>query len=181
MAKFYSELTPKLQEFIAQQQMFFIATAPGREGRVNLSPKGIASLHCLDSNRVAYLDFGGSGNETAAHIADNGRVTIMFCSFGPEPLILRLYGQGTVIQPHQAAWPELSARFNPVEGARQIILLEINSAQTSCGFGVPQYEFVGQRDDLLRWNKKQGPAKLAKYRREHNLVSIDGLPTGLCI
>ncbi len=180
MAKFYTQLTPQLQEFISQQYMFFVATAP-QQGRVNLSPKGMHTFRCLDSHRVAYLDLGGSGNETAAHINENGRLTIMFCSFGEKPLTLRLYGRGQVVQPHEAAWSELYALFDPLAGARQIIMLKIDSAQTSCGFGVPRYEYQGQRDNLIKSNIKLGPAGLAKYRREHNLVSIDGLPTGLHI
>lgn len=178
MAKFYTKLTPKLQEFISQQHMFFVATAP-HQGRVNLSPKGMNTFRCLDSHRVAYLDLGGSGNETAAHITENGRLTMMFCSFDEQPMILRLYGQGKVVQAHEAAWAGLYTLFEPIAGARQIIMLEIDSVQTSCGFAVPHYEFQGHRQTLLQWNCKQGPAGLAKYRREHNQVSIDGLPTGL--
>lgn len=180
MAKFYTKLTPKLQEFISEQHMFFVATAP-HQGRVNLSPKGMNTFCCLDSHRVAYLDLGGSGNETAAHITENGRLTMMFCSFDKQPMILRLYGQGKVVQPHEVAWPDLYALFEPIAGARQIIMLQIDTVQTSCGFAVPHYEFRGHRAALVEWINKQGPAGLTKYRREHNQISIDGLPTGLWV
>jgi Pyridoxamine 5'-phosphate oxidase len=141
VAKFYPELTDSLREFIAQQQIFFTASAPAH-GRVNLSPKGIDTFRCLDDRTVAYLDLTGSGNETSAHLIENGRLTIMFCSFTQKPLILRLYGHGTVIRPRDAAWQDLYAHFSPTPGTRQIIQLAIASVQTSCGHGVPLYEYA---------------------------------------
>ena len=178
MAKFYSELNEMLQSFIAEQQMFFVATAPG-QGRVNLSPKGMDSFRCLDHKTVIYLDFIGSGNETAAHITENGRLTLMFCSFGEKPLILRLYGRGRAIQPRDAAWAELYPLFESYPNVRQIIALDIESVQTSCGFGVPMYEFKGRRDNMAQWSAKQGEAGLVEYQRKNNQMSIDGLPTKL--
>ncbi len=132
MAKFYAQLDAQLCEFIGQQQLFFTATAP-IEGRINLSPKGIDSFRCLDFSRVAYLDLTGSGNETAAHLHQNGRMTIMFCSFTDKPLILRLYGKGEVVSPGSLQWDHLIDRFTDLPGKRQLILLHLESVQTSCG------------------------------------------------
>jgi Pyridoxamine 5'-phosphate oxidase len=178
MAKFYSELTDDLQQFIAEQHIFFTASAPN-SGRINLSPKGIDTFRCLDSHTVAYLDLTGSGNETSAHLIENGRLTIMFCSFTAQPLILRLYGQGSVIRPTTADWTELYNLFAPIAGLRQIIKLEIESVQTSCGFGVPEYDYAGERDTLIKWAESKGETGLLDYWQDKNLVSIDGLPTYL--
>ena len=178
MAKFYPALIDTLIRFIGQQHIFFTATVP-ENGRINLSPKGLESFLVLDEKRVAYLDLTGSSAETAAHLRENGRLTIMFCSFEEEPLILRLYGQGRVVLPTDAEWAALAPRFQTIPGERAIILLEIESLQTSCGFGVPLYRFEGQRDELVRWAEKKGEAGLAEYRREKNRASIDGLPTGI--
>jgi hypothetical protein len=177
MAKFYSELDDSLQAFIAEQQMFFTATAP-QEGRINLSPKGMNTFRCLDRHHVAYLDLTGSGNETAAHLYENGRMTIMFCSFTDKPMILRLYGQGRVVAPKDGVvWDELYAQFEPLPGVRQIIVLEVESAQTSCGYGVPLYDFAGERPTLREWADKKGEAGIQAYWEAKNQTSIDGLPT----
>ncbi len=178
MAKFFSELGPSLQKFIGEQKLFFTATAP-ESGRINLSPKGIDTFRCLDSTTVSYLDLTGSGNETAAHLAQAGRMTIMFCSFDRKPLILRLYGKGEVVARQDPRWDTLHASFEALPGERQIVLLHIESVQTSCGYGVPVYELKHERKDLITWSEKKGEAGLQKYRREKNSVSIDGLPTGL--
>lgn len=178
VAKFYRELTESLQTFIAEQQMFFTASAP-THGRINLSPKGIDTFRCLDSHTVAYLDLTGSGNEASAHLIENGRMTIMFCSFTQQPLILRLYGQGSVIRPRDAEWREFDGVFSPIAGTRQIIKLTIESAQTSCGHGVPLYEYAGERETMIRWAEKKGEAGLQQYWHDKNQVSIDGLPTHL--
>jgi len=178
MAKFYPELTDSLLEFIAQQQIFFTASAP-REGRVNVSPKGMDTFRCLSRQEVAYLDLTGSGNETSAHIRENRRLTIMFCSFTGQPLILRLYGQGQVIYPRDREWEQLYRRFDPIPGTRQIVQLHLDCAQTSCGYGVPLYEYQGQRPKLRRWAEAKGEAGIQKYWRDKNQTSIDGLPTGL--
>jgi hypothetical protein len=178
MAKFYQELNETLQKFMAAQSMFFVATAPV-EGRINLSPKGMDTFRCLDSKTVAYLDLVGSGNETAAHIGENGRLTMMFCSFGEKPLILRLSGRGRVIHCRDAAWADLYPLFEPYPNARQIIVLDIALVQTSCGFGVPVYEFKNRRNNMAQWSEKQGEAGLVEYQRKNNRTSIDGLPTKL--
>ncbi|MEW5959554.1 MAG: pyridoxamine 5'-phosphate oxidase family protein [Chloroflexota bacterium] len=178
MAKFYSELNDNLRDFIAEQKMFFTATAP-TAGRINLSPKGMDTLRCLDNKTVVYLDVTGSGNETAAHLLENGRLTLMVCSFSEKPMILRMYGHGRVIHPRDAEWTQLYSRFEPLPGARQIMVLDIETVQTSCGFGVPTYEFKQQRDMLPRQAEQQGEVEIAEYQRQHNRFSIDGLPTGL--
>ncbi len=178
MAKFYAELTESLQQFIAEQKLFFTATAPN-QGRINLSPKGMDTFRCIDSKTVAYLDLTGSGNETSAHLLENGRMTIMFCSFSEQPLILRLYGQGQVIRPRDSEWPTLHSLFSTLPGERQIIILHVEGAQTSCGYGVPLYELKAERQTLNHWAEKKGEAGIQQYWQEKNQVSIDGLPTQL--
>jgi hypothetical protein len=178
MAKFYTELNDNLREFIAGQHIFFHASAPN-QGRINLSPKGLDTFRVLSDQRVAYLDLTGSECETAAHIGENGRLTIMFCSFHDKPLILRLYGRGSVIHPRDARWPELRPRFPELPGARQIIVLDIESIMTTCGFAVPLYDYQGERDQLLEFTCKMGEQGMDAYRHERNEKSIDGLPTFL--
>src|SRR5258708_17307285 len=178
MAKFFSQLDDSLISFINGQKVFFTASAPAR-GRINLSPKGMDTFRCLDEQTVGYLDLTGSGNETSAHLLENGRLTFMFCSFIGEPLILRLYGRGEVIRPKRARWSELSARFNAIAGQRQIILLHIESVQTSCGFAVPVMEFKEERKTLQTWAEKKGIDGIQQYWRDKNSRSIDGLPTSL--
>jgi hypothetical protein len=178
MGKMRDALDPALIEFIGRQQLFFVASAPD-EGRINLSPKGLDCLRVLDDRTVAYLDLTGSGAETAAHVRANGRLTMMFCSFAAEPLILRLYGRGELVRPGEPAWTALAARFPVQPSARQIILLHVQSVQTSCGYGVPLFDFSGQRTGLVEWAEKKGADGLAAYRRDRNRLSIDGLPTGL--
>ena len=178
MAKFYSDLDASLQNFIKEQKIFFTATAP-QKGRINLSPKGIDSFRCIDNKTVAYLDLTGSGNETSAHLNKDNRMTIMFCSFSDNPLILRLYGQGKVIRPRDKEWQTFYSLFKPLPGERQIIVLEVDSAQTSCGFGVPVYEFKEERKTLIEWANKKGEQGIYEYWEAKNLKSIDGLPTKL--
>lgn len=180
MAKLYDHITDDLAAFIRAQPLFFVATAPlAADGHVNLSPKGLDCLRILDSWRVAYLDLTGSGNETSAHLLENGRVTLMFCAFSGPPNILRLYGQGRTVMPGSDEWSELRPGFPDYPGARQIILAEITRVQTSCGYAVPLMEFVEQRDTLLRWADNRGEERLLDYRREKNIESIDGLPAPL--
>ena len=178
MAKFYTELNDSLKEFITEQKIFFTATAP-TTGRINLSPKGLNTLRCLDNSTVAYIDATGSGNETAAHLLENGRMTMMFCSFSEKPIILCLYGRGRVIHRRDDEWSTLYPLFNPLPGARQIMLLEIDSVKTACGHGVPLYDFREDRDLLQRKAEKRGEAGTEEYQRKNNMVSIDGLPTQL--
>ena len=179
MGKVLGSITPELQAFIEAQPLFFVASAPlAGEGHVNLSPKGLDCLRVLSPTRVAYLDLTGSGNETAAHLMENGRITIMVCAFSGPPRIVRLYGRGTVAPVDTPSWNELIGRFDAMPGARQVIVAEIDRVQTSCGFGVPVMKFVEQRQTLPRWAEAKG-ADLPRYRRQKNATSIDGLPAPL--
>lgn len=180
MGKFYENVQPAHREFIQKQQLFFVATAPlDPAGHVNLSPKGLDSFRVFSERQVGYMDLVGSGNETSAHILENGRITFMFCAFQGPPNILRLYGRGRTILPGSAEWEQYSADFTVFPGARQIILADIDLVQTSCGYGVPLYEYLGERDIYSKWVGNKGPEGLETYKREKNLVSLDGLPTKL--
>lgn len=179
MAKFFDTLTPSHLEFIAAQKIYFVASAPA-QGRVNLSPKGMDTFRVLSTTRVGYLDVTGSGNETAAHLRDNGRITLMMCSFTTSPLIFRIYGRGRAIRPHHEEWPQFRPLFGPeLPGERQLVLVEVESVQTSCGFGVPFFDYQGERETLIDYAVRKGPEGMAAYRAEKNVRSIDGLPTGL--
>lgn len=182
MAKQFDSIDDRLRQFIERQHIFFVASAA--EGtRVNLSPKGLDALRVLGPNSVVYLDLTGSGNETAAHLLVDGRLTIMFCAFEGPPLILRLYGKGRVLPRGGAEYARLLAEHYPGEepvGARQMVTLDVDLVQTSCGYGVPHYDYEGERPSLTNWAAKRGgEAGLAAYREEKNLRSMDGLPTGL--
>ena len=178
MARFYPALEAKHRDFIAAQKLFFTATGTA-SSRLNLSPKGMDSLRVIADSRVAYLDLTGSGNETAAHLKNDGRMTLMWCSFDAHPLILRLYGRGRAVRRQDAEWATLRPHFAVLPGERQLIVLDIESVQTSCGYAVPMYTYNGERDTLARWAEKKGPVGLIAYWREKNQVSIDGLPTHL--
>lgn len=178
MAKRYDELNQDLIQFIWKQQMFFVATAPAN-GHVNVSPKGLDSLRVLAPNIVAWLNVTGSGNESAAHVLENGRMTIMFCAFEGKPMILRLYGKARVVHQRDAEWDSLLTKFDSLAGARQIFVLDIDLIQTSCGMGVPLFEYSGQREQLVEWAEKKGPEGVAEYWERKNQVSLDGRPTGI--
>lgn len=180
MAKFYETISETLQKFIEKQHIFFVASAPlSAEGHVNLSPKGMDSLRVLSANRVAYIDLIGSGNETSAHLRENGRITFMWCAFQGKPDIVRLYGTGRAVLPNDPEWVELSPLFPEYMNARQIITADIHLVQTSCGYAVPLMEFVADRDTLTRWAEAKGADGLVEYVCEKNAESIDGLPTPL--
>jgi hypothetical protein len=181
MGKQFQRIEPTHRDFIESQQIFFNASAAA-EGRVNVSPRDVAALRILDSNTVVYLDRTGSGNETAAHLILNDRLTLMFCAFHGSPMILRLYGHGRILPRHGDEYTALLAsHFNneEVPGARQMVLLQVDLVQTSCGMNVPFFEHVGERDQLTRWAKVKGEATLQDYRLKKNTHSIDGFPTGL--
>lgn len=183
MAKQYPALRPKHVDFIGRQKIFFTATA-APTGRVNVSPRGTDAFRVLDEAQVCYLDRTGSGNETAAHLLANGRMTIMFCAFEGGPLILRLYGQGRVDPVDTDGYRRLLDRHfdgDAPRGARQIVSLDIDLVQTSCGFGVPLFDYTGDRDGLDKWARGKTDAELVAYRREKNRASIDGFPTGLFV
>jgi hypothetical protein len=176
MGKQYTVLTDKLVEFIKQQKLFFVGTA-AETGRVNISPKGLDSLRVIDVNRIIWLNLTGSGNETAAHVQQQNRMTLMFCAFEGNPMILRVYGQATVVHQTDPQWRELSGLFEPMPGARQIFDLTIDLVQTSCGFGVPYFDFVAERDQLDQWALKKGPDGISEYWQQKNAYSIDGMET----
>ena len=181
MGKQFPGMEPGHRDFIARQQVFFTASAaPG--ARVNVSPREIGCLRVLGPNVVAYLDRTGSGNETAAHLRADGRLTIMFCAFEGTPLIMRLYGLGRILRRDGADYARLLAEAfagDEPAGARQIVVLDIDLVQTSCGFGVPLFDYQGERPSLNRWSETKSEAELDAYRRQKNARSLDGLPTGL--
>lgn len=176
----YNQLLQEHIEFIEKQPLYFVATAPD-EGRINISPKGLDSLKVLDQNRVIWLNYTGSGNETAAHLIENGRTTIMFCSFEGNPLILRLYGQAKSLRPGDNGWEILIEQFDQTDGARQIIDMTVDLVHTSCGFGVPLMEYKGQRDGLPKWIEKKGEEGIIEYQLKNNVASLDGKPTDIKI
>jgi hypothetical protein len=191
MATIYPELDERLIAFIKDQPMFFVATAPcldeaGSGGHVNVSPKGYRDTFAvLDPLTVAYLDLTGSGAETIAHLRQNGKITIMFCSFDRQPKILRLYGTGKTVLPADADWPEYAAHFSAHPGEdtgtdrgnkRAIIVVAVDRISDSCGYAVPLMELTGERDLLTRWSERRSAEDLVEYRVKYNSTSIDGLP-----
>jgi Pyridoxamine 5'-phosphate oxidase len=182
MGRTYDALPDEMAAFLARQPVFFVATAPsGSGGHVNLSPKGLGSLRVLSPTRLAYLDLTGSGNETSAHLLQNGRITLMACAFEGDPLILRVYGRGSVALPGSAEWDALRGLFPPQLGERQLVLVDVARVQTSCGHGVPLMDLRGPRSLLVRWAEKKGTEGLVAYRKEKNVASVDGLPTHLAV
>lgn len=180
MAKVHDSITAEFRDWISKQHVFFVASAPlGADGHVNVSPKGHNCLRVLDESTVAYLDLTGSGAETAAHIAENGRLTLMWCAFEGPPRILRLYGRGESVLPGSARWQELSPHFEMLPGARQIVVNHVERVQTSCGFAVPFMDYREERETLIRYTVKKGEEGMREYRAEKNQRSIDGLPTPL--
>lgn len=178
MARQYPSLDERLTAFITAQKIFFVATAPA-DGRINLSPKGMDCLRILNENRVIWLNVTGSGNETAAHLAENPRMTIMFCAFEGAANILRLYGTARTIHRRDADWEPLNGHFPPLPGARQIFDLTLDLVQTSCGMAVPFLDYVGERAHLNDWARKKGDAGIRDYWLEKNQRSIDGRATGI--
>jgi len=181
MGKQFSHIESGHREFILRQHVFFVASA-APQGRVNVSPKDVSSLRVLGPNLAAYLDLTGSGNETAAHLRVNQSLTLMFCALEGTPMILRLYGQGRVLRRSSREYAHLLAtEFENSEplGARQMIVLNVDLVLTSCGYGVPLFQFTGDRPMLTRWAEAKGREKLEEYRKEGNAYSIDGLSTGL--
>jgi hypothetical protein len=176
MGKEQDRITEDHKEFI--ERMFFVCTAPlSSEGHINLSPKGFDCFRVLSATKVGYLDIVGSGNETSAHLLENGRITFMFCAFDGPPKILRLYGKGKTVLPGDVEWQELSKQFAILPATRQIIIADIFKVKSSCGFGVPFYDYTGERDHAIKWAENKGEEGLEEYKKEKNIVSIDGLPT----
>jgi hypothetical protein len=179
MAKVFKEIDEELAAFIRQQQMFFVASAPlAPDGLVNLSPKGLDSFRILDPHTVAYLDLTGSGIETVAHLKENRRIVFMFCAFEGRPRILRLHGVGEALERGDADFEALRPRFPDHPGDRSIIRASITRIADSCGWGVPLYDFRGERDQLVRYAEQLGPEKLRRAQQKSNVKSIQGL-TGL--
>ena len=177
MAKSTDAISPELADWLGEQQMFFVATAPlAAAGHVNCSPKGMDSLRVLAPGEVAYLDLTGSGAETIAHVRENGRGRLMFCAFAGAPKIVRLHGRGEIVTAGHPRWSELLARFPAQPGVRSIVLVQLTRVASSCGYGVPVYEFVGQRDTLADWAVKKGEDGVRRYQRDKNRRSLDGLP-----
>lgn len=180
MGKEHNQLTEEHKEFIKNQKLFFVCTAPlDKDGHINLSPKGFDCFRVLSPTRVGYLDIVGSGNETSAHLLENGRITFMFCAFDGPPKILRLYGEGRTVLPTDDEWAGLSKQFEILPATRQIILADIFMVKSSCGFGVPLYSYEGERDFAIKWAEKKGEDGLEEYKRENNMMSMDGLPAAL--
>lgn len=179
MAKQFPQIEDSHREFIERQKIFFVASA-APTGRVNVSPKGMDALRVLGPNRVAYLDLTGSGNETSAHVeaCDDHRLTIMFCAFEGAPVIMRLYGRGTIHRRGTKEYEALLPHFTATPGARQIVRLDIDMLQTSCGYAVPFFDYREDRPNLVRWAENKGEDGLEQYRREKNSMSLDGFPTG---
>ena len=178
VAERFEKLDEKLKDFIRQQHMYFIGTA-GAEGYVNVSPKGMDSFRILNDTTVAWLNLTGSGNETAAHVLENSRMTVMFCSFDKQPLIMRLYGQAAVVHPRDERWDELAALFPHYTGARQIFVLDLALVQTSCGYAVPYYKLQGERPTLTKWADKHGEAGIHDYWAQKNMKSLNDKDTGI--
>lgn len=178
MAKQYPALNERLIQFISEQKIFFVGTATS-DSRVSVSPKGLDTLRVLSDSQVVWLSVTGSGNETSAHVQNDPRMTIMFCAFEGPPLVLRLYGSARVIHLHDEDWQTYYAHFDPLLGTRQIFDLTIELVQTSCGMGVPNYAYTGDRDMLLNWAEKKGNEGLHQYWEEKNQFSIDGILTNI--
>ncbi|MFO0879749.1 MAG: pyridoxamine 5'-phosphate oxidase family protein [Gemmataceae bacterium] len=177
MGKLFEELDARLREFIAAQQMYFVATAPlSAEAHVNLSPKGLDTFRVVGPKQVAYLDLVGSGVETVAHLRENGRITIMFCAFGGGPRILRLYGKGRAVEPGDDGWTDLIGLFPYHPGVRSVVFVDLERVADSCGYGVPLFEFVGERKQLTACAEQKGEEGMAQYKKQKNRTSIDGLP-----
>jgi Pyridoxamine 5'-phosphate oxidase len=177
MGSIFPELNERLQEFIAQQKMFFVASAPlAANGHINVSPKGLDCLRILGPTTIAYVDFTGSGIETVAHLRENGRLTLMFCAFEGPPRILRLRGQGEAIESNDAEWDHYFHKMPQHASARSIIVLHIEMIADSCGYGIPLYEYVGERSQLFAWCDRKGTAGVAEYQAQKNRYSIDDLP-----
>ena len=173
MGKQLKEITASLKEFIENQKLFFVGTARS-EGSVNVSPKGMDTFRIINSNKIIWLNLTGSGNETAAHLQENNRMTIMFCSFEEKPLILRLYGNAKIYHENDVEFQKQISLFPKHIGSRQIIEMDVDLVQTSCGFAVPLMEFKEERSQLTSWSEKKGEDGIKQYWKDKNSTSIDG-------
>ena len=178
MGKRFNEILQDHKEFILDQKIFFVGTAAAT-GRVNISPKGMDTLRVIDSNNVVWLNLTGSGNETAAHLLKDDRMTIMFCAFEGKPKILRLYGNSKIYHPRDSVFKEYIDLFPDIPGSRQIIEMQIDLVQTSCGTAVPFMDFKEERSQLRAWAEKKGEERLKTYWEERNSTSIDNFDTNI--
>ena len=178
MGKKLEHITEDLQNFIKSQKIFFVGTAMSK-GRVNISPKGMDTFRILGPNKIVWLNLTGSGNETATHLQENNRMTIMFCAFEGKPLILRLYGNAKIFHERDSSYNEYIELFPPIAGSRQVIEMEVDLVQTSCGFAVPFMDFKEERTQLKSWAEKQGKENIKSYWKEKNTISLDGYETGI--
>lgn len=174
MGTVHPDITPPVAEWIGRQHMFTVATAPlARDGHVNVSPKGLDTLRIIDSLTVAYLDLTGSGAETIAHLRENGRITLMWSAFEGPPRIVRVHGRGEVLTLDD---PRVAGLFDPLPGARAVVLVHADRVSDSCGYSVPLYSYDGQRTRLVEWAADRSPDEMVEYRTKKNATSIDGLP-----
>lgn len=178
MAEKFEALTEELTTWIDEQPVFFVATA-APEGHINLSPKGQDSLRVIGERELLWLNLTGSGNETAAHLRASNRLTIMWCAFSGPPRILRVYGAAQTVHPRDDDWAACAELIPPPLGARQYFKVHIELVQTSCGYAVPLMDYVEDRKALSLWSEKRGEDGIREYWQEKNVVSLDGLPTGL--
>ena len=174
----FKALTDEHIEFINQQKIFFVGTAAS-DSLINVSPKGMDALRVLSPSQIMWLNLTGSGNETAAHVLEDGRMTVMFCSFDKQPLIMRLFGTARMVSPGDADWDQLFSQFPDYTGARQIFVQDVQMVLTSCGFAVPYYDYMGERPTLDKWAINKGRDGIEQYWKQKNTVSLDGRPTGM--
>ncbi len=182
MARQFDHIDARNRAFIEEQHIFFVGTA-APDGRVNISPKGMDSLRVTGPNRIVWLNLTGSGNETAGHLLQANRMTLMWCSFTTRPLIMRAYGTATTLHVGDDGFDALAAMFPPPvgasAGARQIFDMNVEMLQTSCGYAVPFFDYVGERDTLEKWNEDKGRTGIRHWWAERNAVTLDGVPTGI--
>jgi hypothetical protein len=177
MGKEYTEIDERIQRWIDRQHLFFVSTAPlAGDGLINCSPKGLDGFRVLDSNRIGYVDVGGSGIETVAHIKENGRIVIMMCAFAGPPMIYRFYGRGSIDEPQDEGFAELVSQFAPQPSVRNIVLVDVERIIDSCGYGVPFYEYQKERDSMPNYFAAKSSEEIAEYRATKNNTSLDGLP-----
>ncbi len=178
MAVKFDSINEGHKTFIEAQKMFVIGSA-GADGFINVSPKGMDTFKIVDENTVVWLNLTGSGNETSAHVQENGRMTVMFNSYDKAPMILKLYGKATVIHHKDARWEEMSVHFEKQVGTRQFFEMKVELVLTSCGYAVPQYEFIKERDTLKKWSDKKGREGIEEYWAENNVETLDGVETNV--
>lgn len=177
MGKEYTEIDDRIQKWISRQHVFFVATAPlSGDGLVNCSPKGLDSFRVLGPRKIGYVDTGGSGIETVAHLRENGRIVIMMCAFDGPPKIFRFYGRGRAIEPHHADFAMTLAEFPQLPAARNIVVIDVERIFDSCGYGVPLFKFEKDRDSLPNYFAGQSEDEILAYRENRNATSLDGLP-----